>query len=463
MRRPMFVVIAALTLAALAAPAQAVPVIPGAAGFGMDTAAGRGGTVYRVTNLNTSGTGSLKACIDGATPRVCVFEVSGTIPLTSDLIIRNDFITIAGQTAPSPGIMLRGAALKITASNVLVQHIRIRVGDDANGPAYDNRDALKIEGSSTKTVRNIVIDHCSLSWAIDEILSVWGPHDNISLTNNFFEEPLNESLHPDYDGVGVIPHGYGVLFGTAPGSSITVVGNLFAHIVERNPLSRAAELVYVNNLVYNRGTMDLDLQSDGVSLTKSTVLKNHFIKGPSFSRDTSPIYIRTGTGSLTLGQGSRAYQTGNLSENYSRDLVSLTAGDTIPGLLDLTAYPVWNSGLAMVQTTNSGVYNRVLNNAGARPADRDSVDKRIVNEVKSRGGRIINCVAANGSTRCAKNAGGWPYLAQNRRTLTLPTNPNTVTASGYTNLELWLHSMDRTVSGAVQSTSPAAPRLLTIN
>jgi pectate lyase len=463
MLRPISAVFAALGLCAIGATAQALPVIPGGAGFGMETAAGRGGTVYKVTNLNTSGTGSLKACIDGTTPRVCVFEVSGTIPLTGDLIIRNDFITIAGQTAPSPGIMLRGAALKITASNVLVQHIRIRVGDDANGPAYDNRDALKIEGSSSKTVRNIVIDHCSLSWAIDETLSVWGPHDNITLTNNFFEEPLNDSLHPDYDGVGVIPHGYGILLGTAPGSSVTVAGNLFAHIVERNPLSRAAELVYVNNLVYDRGNMDLDLQSDGVSLTKNTVLKNHFIKGPSFSRDTSPIYIHTGSGSLTLGSGSRAYQTGNLSENYARSLVTLTGGDTITGLLDLSAYPVWNGGLAMVQTSNNGVYDRVLNTAGARPSDRDSVDKRIVNEVKSRSGRIINCVASNGSTRCAKNAGGWPYMGQNRRTLTLPANPNTVTASGYTNLELWLHSMEQSVSGLVATSSPAAPRLLTVN
>ena len=463
MRRLIVSALVVLSFCAVASTAQALPVIPGGAGYGMETPAGRGGTVYKVTNLNASGTGSLKACIDGTTPRVCVFEVSGPITLTSDLIIRNDYITIAGQTAPSPGIMLRGAALKITASNVLVQHIRIRVGDDSNGPAPENRDAIKIEGSSTKTVRNIVIDHCSLSWAIDETLSVWGPHDNITLTNNFFTEPLNESLHPNYDGVGVIPHGYGVLVGSSAGNSVTMAGNLFAHIVERNPLSRATELVFVNNLVYDRGTMDLDLQSDGVLQTRNTVLKNHFIKGPSFARDTSPIFIHTGTGALTLGAGSRAYQTGNLSENYTRALVTLTGGDTIPGLLDLTGYPVWNSGLTMVQATDSGVYNRVLTSSGARPGDRDSVDKRVVNQVKSRGGRIINCVAANGTSRCAKNAGGWPYLSQNRRTLTLPANPNTVTASGYTNLELWLHAMEQGVSGIVQASSPAAPRLLTVN
>lgn len=447
----------------IAARADALPVIPGAAGFGIETPAGRSGTVYKVTNLNETGTGSLKACIDAAGPRVCVFEISGTIKLTADLAVRNDYLTIAGQTAPSPGIMLRGAALKIAASNVLVQHIRIRVGDDAVGPSFDNRDALKIEGVSTKPVRNIVIDHCTLSWAMDETLSVWGPHDNITISNNIISEALNDSKHPDYDGVGTIPHGYGLLVGASPGNSVTIVGNLMAHTVERNPLSRAAEMVFVNNMVYDRGHMDVQIQSDGVTATKNTVLKNVFLRGPSYSRDTSPIYISTGTGSLTLGAGSRVYQSGNVSENYPRALVTLTGGDTISGLLSLDAYPVWNSGLTMVQTYDNGVYDKVLNGAGARPVDRDAVDKRIITEVRNRTGKIINCVAADGSTRCSKNAGGWPTLAVNRRALTLPTNPNTVTPSGYTNLELWLQSLDRGITGTVQAQSPAAPTKLTAN
>ncbi len=114
----------------------------------MDTVAGRGGKVYKVTNLNASGAGSLKACASDADgPRVCVFEVSGTIRITTDMMIRNGNLTIAGQTAPSPGIMIRGAALRIQASDILVQHIRVRAGDDPNGPDPDNRDSLKIEGS----------------------------------------------------------------------------------------------------------------------------------------------------------------------------------------------------------------------------------------------------------------------------------------------------------------------------
>jgi pectate lyase len=440
---------------------QAIPVIPGGAGFGMDTPAGRGGTVYRVTNLAASGTGSLRACIDAVGPRTCIFNVSGTIRLTSDLIVRNDFITIAGQTAPSPGIMLRGAGVSIRASDVLMQHIRVRTGDDPTGPDPANRDALKIQGTSLKPVRNVVIDHCSFSWAIDEIVSVWGPHDNITFTNNIFAEPLNESFHPTDDGTGVEKHGFGVLLGTSSGSSITMANNLFTHIVERNPLSRAAELVFVNNVVYNREQLDLDVQSDIAAATRNTVLNNLFIRGPSYGRDSSPIYIRT-SGTLTLGPLSRVYQTGNYSVDYARELVTLTGGATIPGLLDLVHYPVWNSGLTVRNTANNVVHDYVLNSSGARPSDRDAVDKRLVSQVRNRNGQIINCVASNGTTRCAKNGGGWPTMSQNTRALTLPANQATITASGYSNLEVWLHSLDQSIQGVVLANSPAAPQMLAV-
>src|SRR6187455_290999 len=456
--RPASLLAAALALCG-AASVRALPVIPGAAGFGMDTKAGRGGTVFRVTNLDDDGAGTLKACIDAKVPRTCVFEVSGAIHITSDLTIRNGQLRIAGQTAPSPGIMIRGAAIKVTASDVLIQHIRVRAGDDTNGPNPDNRASLKIEGASTKPVQNVVIDHCSFSWAIDEIASTWGPHDNITFTNNIFAEPLDDSLHPDYDGVGLIPHGYGVLFGPADNSSITFVGNLMAHIVERNPLSRAAELVLVNNLVYDRGHMDVDLQSQDGRVSKNSVVGNEFLVGPSYSRATKPIAVHT-IGTYKLFPGSRVYVNDNRApdtgSSYS-ELVQLMGGDVISNLMTQTSVPVWNSGLVARKTTDSAVYSSVLSFAGARPKDRDSVDKRIVSEVRTRTGKIINCVSPNGTTRCSKNAGGWPSYAQNHRTLTLPANQASIASNGYSNLENWLNSMDSSLSGVVQAQSPAAP------
>jgi hypothetical protein len=449
-------------LLAIASAAQARPVIPGAGGYGMETVAGRGGPVYRVTNLNASGSGSLKACIDREGPRTCIFDVSGTIRITSDLTIRNDKITIAGQTAPSPGILIRGAAIKIQASDVLIQHIRVRTGDDTNGPDPANRDALKIEGSSSKKVQRIVIDHCSFSWAIDETVSVWGPHDNITFSNNIFSEPLNDSIHPNKTGSGNVNHGYGVILGSYPGSSITMVGNLIAHSEERNPLSRAAEFVFANNLVYNRGTMDLDLQSQSYRSTRNTVVNNVFIRGPSYSRDTSPIYIRT-SGTLKLGSSSRVYQAGNHDIGYPRELLTLTGGNTISGLMTTASYPVWNGGLSIQNTANNVVYNRVLKFAGARPTDRDTVDKRIVNDVKNRTGAIINCVAANGTSRCKKNAGSYPWISQNRRALTLPSNYRSIASNGYSNLENWLHSLDESIAGTLQTSSPTSPASLSVN
>ena len=461
--RPATLLATALALCG-AASVQALPVIPGSAGFGMDTKAGRGGTVYKVTNLNASGSGSLKACIDATVPRTCVFEVSGTIRITSDLTIRNGQLRIAGQTAPSPGIMIRGAAILITASDVLIQHIRVRTGDDTNGPNPDNRDSLKITGNSTNTVRNVVIDHCSFSWAIDEIASTWGPHDNITFTNNIFAEPLNESLHPQYDGTGVMPHGYGVLFGPSDNSSITFVGNLMAHIVERNPLSRAAELVLVNNLVYDRGTMDVALSSQDGRVSKTSVVSNMFLRGPSFSRDTRPIFVFT-NGEHSLLPGSRVYVNDNRAPDsgstYS-ELVTLTGGDVIPNLMSQTTAPIWNTGLVAQKTANSAVYSRVLSFAGARPTDRDSVDKRIVANVRNRTGQIINCVSPNGTTRCNKNAGGWPTYAQNHRTLTLPSNQASIASNGYSNLENWLNSMDQSMDGVLQTSSPASPPTLSV-
>jgi hypothetical protein len=455
--------LAAAVLTLGATSVQALPVIPGAAGYGMDTPAGRGGTVYRVTNLNASGSGSLKACAsDASGPRICVFEVSGTIRITSDMMIRNGNLTIAGQTAPSPGITIRGAALRIQASDILVQHIRVRAGDDTNGPDPDNRDSLKIEGSDSRTVRNIVIDHCTFSWAIDENASVWGPHDNITFSNNIFAEPLNESLHMSDDGSSRERHGFGVLLGTsASGGRVTMVGNLMAHQVERNPLSRSRELVFVNNLVYNRVNYNFNGQSLEGRTTRSSIVGNVFIEGPSQERSTKSIYLMT-SGTYRLYSGSRVYQDDNRSdEGTSVSALVNQSGGTLSGLMTSSA-PVWNTGLTARATANNNVYNRVLNYAGARPKDRDSADKRVINHVKNRNGSVINCVASNGTTRCNRNAGGWPSLAQNTRRLTLPSNPNTRASNGYTNLENWLHSMDLTLQGVTSTASPTSPPSLSV-
>ena len=142
--------------------------------------------------------------------------------------------------------------------------------------------------------------------------------------------------------------------------------------------------------------------------------------------------------------------------------MTLTGGDVIPNLMTQTIVPAWNTGLVARRTADSAVYSRVLSFAGARPADRDTVDKRIVASVRNRTGQIINCVSANGTSRCSKNAGGWPTLTQNRRTLTLPSNQASIASNGYSNLENWLNSMDRSINGVVQASSPASAPVLSV-
>lgn len=432
--------------------AGAVSVVPGALSHGITTPAGRGGAVHRVTNLEASGAGSLKACVDATGPRVCVFEVSGTIRLPDDLTLRNPYLTIAGQTAPSPGITLRGAGILVKTSNVLVQHLHVRPGDDAGGEPAINRDGLKISGpADAAAITNIVIDHCSFTWSTDEVASAWQNWNNISLINNIFAEPLHDSIHPEGK------HGFGVLIGPVNGNA-TLAGNLLANMQSRNPMTAASRTVVVNNVVYNWGNTAIDLQSHGL-VTQNSVVGNVFLRGPDTTGDAAPIGLRADA--TRLRSGARVFLTDNHSAEATSDPWSMAG--SIYGSLTLANFRsnaplAWPAGMTTLPTSNNVVRESVLKYAGARPADRDSVDRRIVEQVRNATGRIINCVAANGSARCARNGGGWPTVAENRRALTLPANPDTVTASGYTNLELWLHNMSADVEGRSRR-SPEAPVL----
>jgi pectate lyase len=425
--------------------ASAVPVIPQAGGYGIEATAGRGGQVMKVTNLSASGPGSLRACVEASGPRVCVFEVSGVIRTNKDLIIRNPNITIAGQTAPSPGVTVLGAGLWVAASEVLVQHMRFRAGDDPAGPDPGNRGALKVV-SDGALLQNVVIDHCSLSWGLDETVDIWKGYGTVTLSNNIISEGLHDS--PARKAAGLTPAGYGMIVGPGNGR-VTIMGNLFAHNKERNPLTRAAHAVVVNNVVYNGANMDVDLQSQNGIATKNSVIGNVFIRGADYARNHKPVLVRT-DGDLALPTASRVYLSDNASlEKTAGDewSVAQSSGGEIPSSVKSSVPPTWPAGMTRLPTDADVTLNSVLKSAGARPADRDSVDRRVVQSVRDRSGRIINCVAPSSNTVCAKNAGGWPTLAENRRTLQVPSNPNEVTASGYTQLEVWLHKMAAEVEG----------------
>ena len=171
---------------------------PSATGFGVQTPGGHGGRIIRVTNLNSEGTGSLRAAVAAQGPRVVVFEVGGMIDLDSTTLeIEEPFITIAGQTAPSPGItIIRGNVLIEDTHDVVIRHLRIRTGDCG----HPKRSGFDWDGLSLDTAYNVVIDHCSIAWGIDENLSASGPttegHEetsrNVTFSNCIIAEALSD-------------------------------------------------------------------------------------------------------------------------------------------------------------------------------------------------------------------------------------------------------------------------------
>ncbi|HEX5513021.1 MAG TPA: right-handed parallel beta-helix repeat-containing protein [Gammaproteobacteria bacterium] len=421
--------------------AAPLPVIPGAAGFGITTPAGRGGKVFKVTTLSDAGTGSLRSCIEASGPRVCVFEVSGVIKLGKDLRISNPYITIAGQTAPSPGITLQGGTLRIYSTHdVLVQHIAIRVGDSVDGSAPINRDAVDIAGSGGSY--NIVLDHVSMSWALDELMAIWTGSQNITVRNSIFSEALDE--HQFAYTTGNI--GKGPIIGPDT-NNIFMSGNLLAHNAERNPRSKSNGLVFANNVVYDYANKAVDI-GEGSRSSKYAIVGNVFEYGPSTSRRT-PISIRS-----NLSSGVQIFVNDNQAGgSVARDGWSIVNNGAS---FDpkVTSAPIWPSNYTAMPA--SQVMQYVQANAGARPADRDVVDARIIQQLKNRTGRIIDS---------PNQVGGWPKLANNTRRLTLPQSPNgDDNGNGYTNLEEWLHAFAREVEGGASvPMPPEAPKNLRVD
>ncbi|MCH8313542.1 MAG: hypothetical protein IID17_11215, partial [Nitrospinae bacterium] len=412
-------------------------IIPGTVGPGMATTAGSGpnrsgGAVIHVTTLADSGPGSLREALQTNGPRIVVFDVSGYIMLQGPILVSEPYLTIAGQTSPYPGISLRGTGLIIVTHDVLIQHIRIRVGDDPNGPNPRTRDALAIfDYKSENDVYNIVIDHVSMSWAIDENVDTASSHD-ISVTNCIISEALWHSIHPKG------PHSKGYLVG--PGArDILVSGNLFAHNEQRiMRVQGDSSTLFVNNIVYNwhgsGGTGAAGVYSGTEGTMDASIVGNVYVRGLDTrpGSQSIPIYIAS-----SVLSDSRFYVDDNEAAEKSSDPWSVVRNDASSSIKVGTP-PNWPASL----TAKKGnlVENWVLDHAGARRADGEAVDLRIISDVRKGTGRIIDS---------QEEVGSWPPLANNVRgtggipALSIPSNE--IQASGYTKIEEWLHHLARQV------------------
>ena len=231
---------------------------PTAEGFGANTQGGRGGKVIFVTNLSDSGPGSLREALREEGPRIIIFKVGGVIELKDDIIIKNPYVTIAGQTAPGDGICLKNAGLSIFTHDVIVRHLRIRPGDSKVGSYYGDRDAIKINGY------NIILDHISASWSIDEVISIWNSHD-VTIQFSIFSEALQNNSHPKGR------HSMGMLIRNDV-KNLCVHHNIFAHNNERNPrVGGDVSLYFANNIIYNWGHYGSAISASGVAGRRGNV------------------------------------------------------------------------------------------------------------------------------------------------------------------------------------------------
>jgi hypothetical protein len=368
---------------------------PGADGAGRYTTGGRGGVVIKVTNLNDSGPGSLRAALRQHGPRIVVFEVSGYIEAQSQLVVNNNDITIAGQSAPGHGIGIKNHGFRINADNVIIRYMRFRPGDSSG----TELDAFTAVGQ-----KNIIIDHCSMSWSTDETASMY---DNENTTLQWCL--ISESLHNSVHSKGA--HGYGGIWG---GINASFINNVLAHHTSRNPRLQGeryqdvkglerAELV--NNIIYNWGNKAIYGGEEG----RYNIINNIFIPGPA-TRSSSRGEILE-----TYDPAGTFYLSGNLLIENNTPVTTTQINVSTEEETDdaLTDNPFTISNAATPQPAMD-MYDIILEDAGASYR-RDALDQRIIEDVRNRSytyGRF-------GIIDSPADTEGWPQLA------TAPPPPDT--------------------------------------
>lgn len=446
----------------LSSVAQAqVPAFPGAEGAGKYTTGGRGGAVIEVTNLNDSGAGSFRSACTASGPRTVVFRVGGIIYLTSSISITNPNITIAGQTAPGDGICVRGATVNINTSNVIIRYMRFRRGDTTT-----NDDSL-----GGYPVSDIMIDHVSASWGLDESLSLYRymdslgkkqPTQNITIQWCIISETLNKNNH--------------AFGGTWGGDRASFHHNLFACNTDRNAsIGITGEFWdWRNNVVFNWVNRNLE---GGDASSRINVINNYYKHGPATpaAMQSSICMINWRGDNYDYPGPEKFYLSGNYvygypdvtADNWNGGVALKFQGNNLPNPLPTLEQVIGISRLhapvpAAYVTTHSAqeAFDLVMAGVGATLPVRDAVDQRIIN-------MVITGVPTygNGIINLESNVGGYPVYNSSAAPddtdhdgmpdwweLQKGLNPNDpadrngdFNGDGYTNLEKYLNAI---VSGS---------------
>lgn len=432
-------------------------------GGGAAVTGGDGATIYRVSRLddaldpNTGRpmAGTLRYAVSQTGARRVLFTTSGTIHLNSELRIKTGSITIDGQSAPGDGICIADYPLVINASNVIVRFLRVRLGDVSN----TETDALSVNNS-----KDVVLDHLSCSWSVDECVSCYG-NENFTMQYCIISESLKNSIH------GKGSHGYGGIWG---GKNASFHHNLLAHHDSRNPrfdhdyvdARFAGPIDYVNNVVYNWGgnsTYGGEGTDKGAGGRHINMVNNYYKYGPATGKKTRLVDPTVSCGNCAdhpggTVQGPKIYLAGNYmygSEAVTRDNWE---GSTVKTEA-VKASSRWTGITALKnEQTAEDAYETVLAKAGCS-FSRDVVDTRIVKEVRN-GNYTFK--GSNGSTNglidTQSDVGGWPELKTAEKPMDTdydgipdewetqfglnPNDPNDAReitlVSGHTNLDVYL-------------------------
>jgi hypothetical protein len=400
LRRKFLTALAGLLLGAgshlaQAQAADAPLAFPDAKGWAAHTPGGRGGRIIKVTNLAADGPGSFREAAEAKGPRIIVFEVGGVIDLNSKSIrVSEPYATIAGQTAPSPGITLIKGALRIGGHDVIVQHIRSRLGE----AGHDKASGWEEDSLRTDAAHDVIVDHCSLTWATNKNSSASGPRFNgqtpddwrqatshrITFSNNIMAEGLSRSTHYK------VEHSKGMLVHDNT-SDILLYANLFAHNYERSPLLKGGTRVaMVNNFIYDPGQraihynlMPVEWGEHPYQTGQLSAVGNVMRAGPS-TPDQVAFLMIGGAGDLDY------YAQDNLAvDRMGGPLPMIGRYSTQPAKINILDHaPIWPEGLTA--WPSSEVEYRVQLDVGARPWDRDYDDVRLIMDVTEGRGRIID-------------------------------------------------------------------------
>ena len=422
---------------ALATDVPAVLAFPTAEGYGKYAAGGRGGDVYEVTTLDSSGPGSLGEAIKASGPRTVVFRVSGTIE--GNFRIRNDKITIAGQTAPGDGICIKGS-LGIGADDVIIRYIRVRANPTAETDAISGRYH-----------KNIILDHVSASWSSDEVMSLYH-NENVTIQWCMITEACAKSRNGENIG-----HRFGGVWGNNYG---TYHHNLIAHNDSRNPrwASGCGFNDYRNNVLYNWGYQSCygaeahqsgDRRNPPIEFSTINMVANYCKPG---SATDSRARDRIAEPSSRSSDDKGSWY---VADNYVDGSPDVTADNWLG--VDGDSYnrmgAPWDA-MPINQQTPDAAYRAVLEHVGCSKPKRDSIDRRIIQE--ARNGTAT--MGRNGIITKPSDVGGWPDLKSapvpvdrdhdgmpndwELRYGLNPDNPNdgneAPNGDGYTNLEHYL-------------------------